>query len=145
MHITVGGGDTAVTHRDSELEHRLRKRGPKVPVVVGASHIRSGITLDGVVQIDEFFGSRKKIRACCCRRRPSSLLRCKNLTAKPRMSRSASAAPRSPATVEKRIKIFVFLPISEKTYRFRVLGDVMSHGEFAKELPDPFACMRPRG
>ena len=34
--------------------------------------------------------------------------------AKPRMSRSASAAPRSPATVEKRTKRSVFLPTSEK-------------------------------
>ena len=39
-------------------------------------------------------------------------------TAKPRMSRSASAAPRSPATVEKRTNRSVFLPTSEKTFAF---------------------------
>ena len=34
------------------------------------------------------------------------------------MSRSASAAPRSPATVEKRANIGVCLPISEKIFAF---------------------------
>jgi hypothetical protein len=40
------------------------------------------------------------------------------LSAVPRMSHSASAAPRSPATVEKRANIGVFLPTSLNIFAF---------------------------
>lgn len=55
---------------------------------------------------------------------PVRLPRCSNLTAKPRMSRSASAAPRSPATVVKRAKSSVCLPIWLKSGT-GVVGDVV--------------------
>jgi len=44
--------------------------------------------------------------------------------ATPRTSRSASAAPRSPATVENRKKHGVFLPVAEK--RSALVYSVMS-------------------
>ena len=51
--------------------------------------------------------------------------------AKPRMSRSASAAPRSPATVEKRRKQSVFFPTSGEYLGLGVAGDVMGDGKGA--------------
>ena len=48
------------------------------------------------------------------------------------MSRSASAAPRSPATVEKRTKRSVFLPTCGEELRPGVLGDVVGDGEGAE-------------
>src|ERR1700712_2382577 len=60
------------------------------------------------------------------------------------MSRSASAAPRSPATVEKRANISVFLPIAEKIAARVYL--VMSWVTVkVPNAPDPFACMRRSG
>ena len=60
------------------------------------------------------------------------------------MSRSASAAPRSPATVEKRMKTSVFLPISEKSLALvnRVMSWVTVN---VPKAPDPLACMRRSG
>ena len=60
------------------------------------------------------------------------------------MSRSASAAPRSPATVEKRANIGVCLPISEKIFAFvkRVMSCVTVKVPWA---PQPLACMRRSG
>src|ERR1700741_5024970 len=60
------------------------------------------------------------------------------------MSRSASAAPRSPATTEKRANIGVCLPISEKIFAFvkRVMSCVTVKVPCA---PQPFACMRRSG
>src|SRR5215472_2015261 len=60
------------------------------------------------------------------------------------MSRSASAAPRSPATVEKRANIGVCLPISEKIFAFvkRVMSCVTVKVPWA---PQPFACIRRSG
>src|SRR6266851_1872603 len=60
------------------------------------------------------------------------------------MSRSASAAPRSPATVEKRANIGVFLPISAKILALvkRVMSCVTVKVPWA---PQPFACMRRSG
>ena len=62
-------------------------------------------------------GSRKKKTGVLLPTRsqlPSSVY---SLTAKPRMSRSASAAPRSPATVLKRAKRSVVLPGSKTLAR----------------------------
>ena len=65
-------------------------------------------------------------------------------TAKPRISRSASAAPRSPATVEKRTNKSVCLPTSENTFAFVYL--VMSFVTVkVPNAPDPFACIRRSG
>ena len=47
------------------------------------------------------------------------------------MSRSASAAPRSPATVEKRRKQSVFLPTCGEDLGLGVLGDVVGDGKSA--------------
>src|SRR6266404_2347478 len=60
------------------------------------------------------------------------------------MSRSASAAPRSPATVEKRANIGVCLPISEKIFAFvkRVMSCVTVKVPWA---PQPLACIRRSG
>ncbi len=64
--------------------------------------------------------------------------------ANPRMSRSASAAPRSPATVEKRTKTSVFLPGAEKSLArvYRVMSLVTVNVPYA---PEPFACIRRSG
>ena len=60
------------------------------------------------------------------------------------MSRSASAAPRSPATVEKRANIGVFLPISEKILALLYL--VMSWVTVkVPNAPAPLACIRRSG
>src|SRR5439155_9270568 len=60
------------------------------------------------------------------------------------MSRSASAAPRSPATVEKRTNIDVCLPIALKIFALvkRVMSCVTVKVPWA---PQPFACMRRSG
>jgi hypothetical protein len=60
------------------------------------------------------------------------------------MSRSASAAPRSPATTEKRANMGVCLPISEKIFAFvkRVMSCVTVKVPWA---PQPFACIRRSG
>ena len=64
--------------------------------------------------------------------------------AKPRISRSASAAPRSPATVEKRMNNSVCFPISEKIAAlvYRVMSWVTVK---CPKAPDPLACMRRSG
>jgi len=64
--------------------------------------------------------------------------------AKPRMSRSASAAPRSPATVEKRTKRSVFLPIFEKILA-RVYFVMSWVTVKVPKAPEPLACMRRSG
>ena len=60
------------------------------------------------------------------------------------MSRSASAAPRSPATVVKRANISVFLPTSLKILArvYRVMSWVTVK---APKAPEPLACMRRSG
>ena len=64
--------------------------------------------------------------------------------AKPRMSRSASAAPRSPATVEKRTRQSVFLPTCEKI-EARVYLVMSCVTVKVPKAPDPLACMRRSG
>src|SRR5664279_595788 len=64
--------------------------------------------------------------------------------AKPRMSRSASAAPRSPATMEKRANMSVFFPTAAKILALVYL--VMSCVTVkAPNAPEPLACMRRSG
>src|ERR1700743_600612 len=60
------------------------------------------------------------------------------------MSRSASAAPRSPATVEKRANIGVALPISEKILAlvYLVISCVTAK---VPKAPAPLACIRRSG
>jgi hypothetical protein len=60
------------------------------------------------------------------------------------MSRSASAAPRSPATVEKRRKRSVLLPTCEKIFAFVYF--VMSWVTVkVPKAPEPLACIRRSG
>ena len=60
------------------------------------------------------------------------------------MSRSASAAPRSPATVVKRANISVFLPTALKIFArvYRVMSLVTVN---VPKAPEPLACMRRSG
>jgi hypothetical protein len=51
------------------------------------------------------------------------------LTANPRTSRSVSAAPRSPATVEKRRKSGVLFADFRKDFCFGVLSDIVGDGQ----------------
>src|ERR1700692_3897030 len=60
------------------------------------------------------------------------------------MSRSASAAPRSPATVEKRANISVSLPTPEKIAE-RVYFVMSCVTVKVPNAPEPFACMRRSG
>src|SRR5471032_2876625 len=60
------------------------------------------------------------------------------------MSRSASAAPRSPATVEKRMKMSVFLPTSENSAA-RVYLLMSWVTVKVPKAPEPLACMRRSG
>ena len=64
--------------------------------------------------------------------------------AKPRMSRSASAAPRSPATVENRTKQSVFFPILEKMEAL-VYWEMSLVTVKVPNAPEPLACMRRSG
>src|SRR3546814_17019607 len=60
------------------------------------------------------------------------------------MSRSASAAPRSPATVVKRANISVFLPTFEKiAARVYLLMSLVTVK--VPTAPEPLACMRRSG
>ncbi|SCU55190.1 Uncharacterised protein [Staphylococcus aureus] len=60
------------------------------------------------------------------------------------MSRSASAAPRSPATVEKRANISVCLPISENILAF-VYFVISLVTVNVPNAPEPLACIRRSG
>ena len=63
--------------------------------------------------------------------------------AKPRMSRSASAAPRSPATVEKRTNTSVSAPgWKTAAFVYWLMSPVTLNVPYA---PEPFACMRRSG
>src|SRR5215472_16053728 len=55
------------------------------------------------------------------------------------MSRSASAAPGSPATVEKRRNASVFLPIAEKSFAFEYLEMSLVMVSVPK-APEPLYC-----
>src|SRR5699024_12400326 len=63
-----------------------------------------------------------------------------NINAKQRLSRSVSAAPRSPAAVEQRANISVCLPTSEKIFALVYL--VMSFVTVnVPKAPEPLACI----
>ncbi len=53
MHVAEGVRDTPIAHGDCHLVQSLRKRGPEVPVVLGAAHARLRVALNGVVQVRE--------------------------------------------------------------------------------------------
>ena len=104
---------------------------PEVPVVLGAAQVGARVALDGVVQVGELQRvAEEEHRRVVADQVPVAFLGVE-LHAKPRMSRSASAAPRSPATVEKRANSSVFLPTSEKIFARGVPGDVVRDGEGA--------------
>lgn len=113
MHVAVRIGDTARAHGDGNLMQELRAIMSKNPSCClhyacwYADHVlQRGLSRE--TSMDRV----RRIRACCFPPNPSYRLRYKHFMAKPRMSRSASAAPRSPATVEKRTKHSVCLPTS---------------------------------
>ena len=54
IHVTIREGNTPVTHRNSHLVNRFRKRRPKIPVVAGTSHICLWIAFDGMIKIKDF-------------------------------------------------------------------------------------------
>src|SRR5690606_38754545 len=72
---------------------------------------------------------------------PSSV---KKRRAKPRISRSASAAPRSPATVEKRANISVCFPTSPKILAL-VYWEMSWVTVKVPNAPEPLACIRRSG
>ena len=85
--------------------------GPKIPVGICTSHARSGITFNRIFK-SEFKGITEERLAyyCLLSQLPSSYKISWQIPGYP----SASAAPRSPATVEKRTHLF-FLPTSENS------------------------------
>jgi hypothetical protein len=118
MHVAVGIGNTTVAHDDRNLVQGLRQRRPKIPVVLRTPHVRPWIPLDGVVQVGEFEGiPEKEDGSVVPDQVPVPFFRVE-LDRKTLISRSASAAPRSPATVEKRMKRSVVLPTSENMFAF---------------------------
>ncbi len=60
VHVPVRGRNTPVAHHDGDLVQCLRQRGPEVPVVAGAVQIRARIAFDGVVQVGNLRGLRRK-------------------------------------------------------------------------------------
>src|SRR6516164_3831143 len=51
MHMAEALRNAPVAHDDCNLVKRLRKKGPKVPVVLGATQASSRVTLDRMVEI----------------------------------------------------------------------------------------------
>src|SRR5258708_38259034 len=49
MHVSKAARDTPITHHHGDLVQRFGQVRPEVPVVIGASHSRSRISLDTVV------------------------------------------------------------------------------------------------
>jgi len=93
----------------------LRAQRPEVAHRRGAAHIGLGIALLGGDKVAEFVGVAHEGDRCVVADQIPAASSVYNFIAKPRTSRSASAAPRSPATVEKRQKHLVLLPISLNT------------------------------
>ena len=75
-------------------------------------------------------GSRRRTPACCCPPGPSCPLRYRT-SSRIRGYLFLHQQPSSPATVEKRTNISVFLPISENIFA-RILRDVVRDGKGAK-------------
>ncbi len=75
VHVAEGGGDTPVTHRNGQLKQGFRQRCPEIPIGVRTAHIGSGVPLDGVVQVNEFFRiSEEKYRCIVSNKIPVSFL-----------------------------------------------------------------------
>src|ERR1700735_3521776 len=50
MHVAKAARDAALTHHDGDLVEGLRQQGPEVPIVIGAAHAGTRITLDRVIE-----------------------------------------------------------------------------------------------
>jgi hypothetical protein len=82
----------------------------KSQLLRGAAHIGARVALHGLVQVGELERVAQEEHGRVVAHHIPVAFFGVELQAKPRMSRSASAAPRSPATVVKRANISVFLP-----------------------------------
>ena len=110
VHVAVALGQIAVGEQDRDLVRALRAQRPEIPHRRGTTHIVLRAALLRADEVGEFVGvAHEEDRRVVADQVPSSV---ENFIAKPRTSRSASAAPRSPATVENRQKHSVFLPTS---------------------------------
>jgi len=106
VHVAEALRDAAIGHHDGDLVQRLRQQRPEIPVIVRAAKPRARVALDRVIEVREpQWIAEEEHRRVVADDVPVTLLGIE----------LASAAPRSPATVEKRTNIGVCLPIFEKT------------------------------
>ena len=116
----------------------------KSQLVLGLRRLVRGSRLTAWLRSMNFLPSRKKKTGVLLPTTSQLPSEVKNRMAKPRMSRSASAAPRSPATVEKRMKSSHWLPSAEKIAA-RVSSGMERVTVKVPQAPEPLACMRRSG
>ena len=88
----------------------LGEQRPEIPVVLSGPAACSGIAFDSPVQIGEVVHISDKEGGCVVSNKIPVALLGVELDSYSRMSRSQSAAPRSPATVENRMNTSVSAP-----------------------------------
>lgn len=122
IHMSEPVGSSPVTEQDGHLVGALGTQSPEVPSRNSSTEICPGVLLLGVDEIGEFDGiSNEEDRSVVANHVPVTLLsvklNCKAYIGKqvPLGSLSVSAAPFSPATVEKRTKTGVFFPMESKS------------------------------
>ena len=126
--VAVARGNAAIAHHDGHLVQRLGQRGPEVPVIARAAQVRARIALHGVVQVRELERiAQEEHRGVVADEIPVALLGVElhGEAADVALGISCTAPP---ATVVKRAKRSVFLPIFVHL-RPRVFRDVVRDRE----------------
>src|SRR5690606_11415086 len=54
VHMTIGSRDAAVAHNDGDLMQCFGKRGPEVPVILGAAQVCAWIAFHCMIEVGEF-------------------------------------------------------------------------------------------
>jgi hypothetical protein len=118
MHMPKGLWNAAIGYHDRDLMERPAKESPEVPVILGAPQAGAGVALNGVVEVGEAQRIVEEENGSIVSNDVPITLLGVELERCSVISHSASAAPRSPAAVEKRAKTGVCLPTVEKMAAF---------------------------
>ena len=113
VHVAIALRQAAVRDQDRHLVQALRRQRPEIPHRGRRAQVGLRVALLRVDEVGKFERiAHEEHRRVVADQVPVAFLGVE-FSAKPRTSRSASAAPSSPATVEKRRNVSVFLPTSE--------------------------------
>ena len=109
-------GNAPVAPCYGDLVRCVGQLGPEVPVALGAAHIRAWVPLHGVIEVGELQRvSQEEHRRFVADHVRVAFLGVEVDRASADVALSVGGAPpRSPATVEKRVKTSVFLPTLAK-------------------------------